>query len=331
MVEPCTSVSCIARFSRGDDAAPPCVCVHGCSAGSYCVSGRETPCPAGRFGSVVNLSAALCSGPCEQGHFCPTGSTRANQTVRATISLRLVVELTSRSVDMRRSRSRLSVLSQMCGAGSRYCPTGASNYSEVPLGYFSFPDVTPLQRYGISECPSGYYCQNGEQVRASRGHRQLLIVAVVIVVARVVVAQMPCMAGKWSSAVQRSTPCVADCQAGYYCVDGSSSPSTQRCGAASRFCPQGSGTYMVAAAGNYTAGGVDATTRTHQRVCLSPADMNGTAVFCVDGVISVCPAGTFGVSGGLNSSLCSGLCTAGHTCHAGSNSSTAQSCGNATL
>jgi hypothetical protein len=226
----------------------------------------------------------------------------------------------------------------MCGAGSRYCPAGASNYSKVPSGYFGFPVETPLQRYGISECPRGSYCQSGEVVRVCVVCERLSLLPVAVTLAltvdsadSVAAVQIPCMAGKWSSDVQRTVPCVADCQAGYYCVNGSSSPSAQACGAASRFCPQGSGAFIVAAPGNYTAGSVDATTRTEQRVCPSPADTNGTAVFCVDGVVTVCPAGTFGIAGGLNSSLCSGLCTAGYACPAGSNSSTARDCGNATV
>jgi hypothetical protein len=47
--------------------------------------------------------------------------------------------------------------------------------------------------------------------------------------------------------------------------------------------------------------------------------------------VTVCPAGTFGIAGGLNSSLCSGLCTAGYACPAGSINSTVAGCGNASV
>ena len=36
-------------------------------------------CPSGTFGNSTGLSSALCSGPCEAGHFCPPGSVSATQ------------------------------------------------------------------------------------------------------------------------------------------------------------------------------------------------------------------------------------------------------------
>ncbi len=49
-----------------------------CPAGSYCVEGVATPCPPGVFGSVQQLSAPRCSGPCRYyGDTMPASSRNA--------------------------------------------------------------------------------------------------------------------------------------------------------------------------------------------------------------------------------------------------------------
>ena len=67
----------------------PCEAGRYCPAGSFkgllCVRGhfcppgasRLTLCPAGTYGAVDGLNSSLCSGPCDPGHFCESGSTSA--------------------------------------------------------------------------------------------------------------------------------------------------------------------------------------------------------------------------------------------------------------
>lgn len=45
-----------------------------CGPGTYCVDGLRFPCPAGRFGTQLELSARNCSGICPTGHYCPLSS-----------------------------------------------------------------------------------------------------------------------------------------------------------------------------------------------------------------------------------------------------------------
>lgn len=46
-----------------------------CAIGSYCDKGHSYLCPATRYGDVTGLSSAMCSGQCDPGCHCPSGST----------------------------------------------------------------------------------------------------------------------------------------------------------------------------------------------------------------------------------------------------------------
>jgi hypothetical protein len=71
-------------------------CYGECEAGSYCPIGSITPivcpkgyycqngdvkriCDGGHFGSSTGLKDRSCSGVCSIGHYCPAGSTSANE------------------------------------------------------------------------------------------------------------------------------------------------------------------------------------------------------------------------------------------------------------
>jgi hypothetical protein len=69
----------------------------------------------------------------------------------------------------------------------------------------------------------------------------------------------------------------------------------------------------------YTTGQT-ATNRTGQSQC-------EPGYYCVDGVRTSCPAGTYGSGFGLTTSACTGSCTAGYYCAAGSTSATQTACG----
>jgi len=45
-----------------------------CTPGTYCDSGVQMPCPAGRWGHLHREHRESCSGPCAKGHWCPAGS-----------------------------------------------------------------------------------------------------------------------------------------------------------------------------------------------------------------------------------------------------------------
>jgi len=52
-----------------------------CPIGHYCPLSSPDPifCPAGTYGAVTGLKDAACSGPCRPGHYCPRGSIKDDQ------------------------------------------------------------------------------------------------------------------------------------------------------------------------------------------------------------------------------------------------------------
>ncbi len=100
------------------------------------------------------------------------------------------------------------------------------------------------------------------------------------------------------------------------------------CGGNNVYCPTGSGVATAVSSGHYSIGG-DASTRTQQVQCEAPRNNSGTSVYCSNGVRYVCPGGYFGNAPGLNTSVCSGGCSAGYYCPAGSTNAIAIRCGGA--
>ncbi|CAM9745516.1 unnamed protein product, partial [Discosporangium mesarthrocarpum] len=47
-----------------------------CPPGQFCIGGVASPCPAGRYGGYWQSSNSSCSGPCNEGYYCPEGSNR---------------------------------------------------------------------------------------------------------------------------------------------------------------------------------------------------------------------------------------------------------------
>ncbi len=56
-------------------------CTSHCPTGAYCPLSSPDPilCPAGRFGSTIGLETPECSGSCKPGYYCPQGSTQEDQ------------------------------------------------------------------------------------------------------------------------------------------------------------------------------------------------------------------------------------------------------------
>ncbi|MBR3930762.1 MAG: hypothetical protein IKJ62_04255, partial [Alphaproteobacteria bacterium] len=51
-----------------------------CGTGHYCTGGaHRADCPAGTYGSTVNLKTAACTGSCKAGYYCPAASTSQTQ------------------------------------------------------------------------------------------------------------------------------------------------------------------------------------------------------------------------------------------------------------
>ncbi len=95
---------------------------------------------------------------------------------------------------------------------------------------------------------------------------------------------------------------VAACR--YWCLAGSVASTARACGDISVYCPEGSTAPTSAPQGYYTYGGANETVQKAVFHC----PVGG---YCVAGRLYVCPAGRYGDALGLNSSSCSGNCSAG--------------------
>jgi hypothetical protein len=139
--------------------------------------------------------------------------------------------------------------------------------------------------------------------------------------------QTPCAAGKWSNTPRLGVPCVSDCDAGYVCNNGSTSPQQLPCGDERFYCPTGTPAALPVGAGYHTIGGTPAT-RVGRELCPGPDSNGGVSAYCSgDGRVSTCPGGVFGNASGLSTAACSGVCRAGYYCPQGSTNATAFPCG----
>ena len=100
---------------------------------------------------------------------------------------------------------------------------------------------------------------------------------------------------------------IEPCPAGRYCPGDRTMPV---CGGSSTYCPAGSSAPRSVGAGNYSVGNTPVN-RTAEVPC-NPGQ------YCALGVPIDCPAGAYGSTVGLATSACSGNCTAGYYCPAGS-------------
>jgi len=281
-------------------AEPPfssCSGFRHCEPGHYCINELRTACPAGRFGATPRLTNASCTGPCRAGYYCGVAS---------------IVDTALK-----------------CGSESVYCPEGSSMPLTVLAGYYSVdgegvdsPDSSDV-RCAVLPCPPGWHCSGG--------------------------IRQPCAPGTYNSlsGATNSSSCIA-CPAGYYCESASTHPFKHPCGLKStQYCPAGSEHPLTVGLGYYSRGpvtvGEDFTTRSLTlEVGISvggstdnlPAGLVGFSAasacprgsYCLHGVRHLCPAGRYGSVGQQTNSSCSGPCTEGYYCPAGSESAQERPC-----
>ncbi|KAG9401129.1 hypothetical protein AC1031_009884 [Aphanomyces cochlioides] len=277
-----TTASSLARMGLDDslDLSPyQAAAQFPCDRGYYCIRGIRYACPPGTYGQTVGLETSDCSGLCPPGTF--------------TASCRLFT----------------------VKEGS-YCPLASAMPTPCPPGVFGA--TSGLNTSACSApCPLGYFCRSGT------------------------IAPEPCPAGLFGNATGlgrkecslecSGTSCVLPlCVAGYYCPLGTL--ALIPCGSSSLYCPQGSSMPTAVSTGYYTIvtaslNSIDATlylpgkrqqwatksltTRVSQQAC-------EPGTYCLNGLKSLCPAGTYGSSAALASSACTGPCPSGYYCPEGS-------------
>jgi hypothetical protein len=125
--------------------------------------------------------------------------------------------------------------------------------------------------------------------------------------------------GLSSLAVNRAGMCFVP-STGYACSNGTGvlSADTHGCRSSSQFCPTRSTVRTPTPSGFYanpTPSGL-----------FFNATQCESGRFCTAGVAWECPAGRYGAAAGLLSSACSGVCSAGYHCPAGSSTPTQRNC-----
>lgn len=178
-------------------------------------------CPGGKFGNISGHSSQFCSGECEAGCYCTTGS--------------------------------ISSCEYLCGGPAFFCPKGSSEPMVAGAGMKTIDAIgesgenTSSVRVSVSPCSPGHYCQNGVEFECPVGvfgNGEMLsspacsgicqpgyycpkgtILPIICPVGYYCpdgVQKIQCPAG-WYGATQGLThrQCSGTCRQGYYCPQGS--------------------------------------------------------------------------------------------------------------
>ncbi|CAM9516191.1 unnamed protein product, partial [Phaeothamnion confervicola] len=271
-----------------------------CRPGYYCRGGVRFLCAAGYWGRSWDATSAACDGACEEGYFCPEGSTSPRQ--------------------------------KECGDESVFCPSGSAAPTPVSSGWFTTggsrdgggggennsstgAESIPATRSGEARCEPGSWCRGGVRFLCAAGH----------------------WGGEFG---QTSVSCSGACHPGHFCHEGSADPRQFACGGSHLYCPAGSawptpvdaGFYGIKAkndsdgVGGGSLAGSDPAGARQWAQARAPAGS-----YARNGVLFSCPGGTYGAISGLSSSGCSGRCAGGFYCPPGSTSLRQEACGSPEL
>lgn len=200
--------------------------------------------------------------------------------------------------------------SGLCAPGY-YCPSGSTSSSEVKCPAGTYGSTPGLRDANCSaSCPVGHYCPAGsvKPIKCPTG----------------VYGAVKGLRDMFCSPLCSSNLCSDDdirqakCFLGYFCPEGSTSPTERECGGTDVFCPRGSASPTPVSRGYYSIG-YTRTTTYDQQIC-------NLGHYCMNGVQIPCPSGVFGGSLGLHDPACSGVCPAGYYCPTGSTNGTTHRC-----
>ena len=221
-----------------------------CEPGFYCESftGIKTPCPPGKYGSTYGLYNSECSGDCDGGYYCQSGSSNPKQFI--------------------------------CGNSSQfYCPKGSFQPTLVPIGYYAInTSNTDFTYSAIELCVPGSYCVEGRSFLCPEGRYSVhganssncdgfCESGYYCPAGSISSTQVPCPAGRYGGIGMINDNCDGPCAAGYYCPSNSSSPTQFQCGGETVYCPIGSSLPLAVDLYHYSIGG-SRMTRSGQQRCI---------------------------------------------------------------
>ena len=291
-----------------------------CQPGAWCSAGERLLCSKGRYGSTAGLDTPDCSGPCLAGYycdagsntpkqhecgspelFCPEGSYEPRTVYTGYYTVRVEAGATVETTTGEEFQHPASLTQFQPDALNKYPPdTVSSSASTVASTILSEIRLdTSNIRTGERMCEEGFYCVDG--------------------------VRRPCPAGLFGNSRRLfDAQCSGNCSAGYYCPEASTRPDQIPCGSSSVYCPPGSVQPTPVQEGYYTVGGMGPITRSDEAIC-------EPGTWCEGGVVTSCPAGSYGATHGLSSPSCSGKCEAGYYCPTGSTSPVQIPCGDHTV
>jgi hypothetical protein len=289
-------------------SVPGAYCGLGMSArnGSWCPAGQFSsrynatvcqPCPNGTYGATSGLASPTCSGNCSSGYTCPQGSNTATSGLAC-----LPGQYSPPGSGTGACQDCLGGYAcplkglgpLLCYPGS-YAPPGVGACASCPAGVFG--NASGLNSSSCSgPCRPGFACASGSVLGVACALGRYSLAGAVSCTA--------CLIGTFGNTTGLTTAaCSGVCPAGVYGnATALTSPACRGPCSPGYACPANStnATVSICTPGKYSSGGL--------------------------GVCSPCPVGVYGSASGLTSPACSGPCTAGYACPAGSTSSLASIC-----
>jgi hypothetical protein len=332
-----------------------------CPLGFYCTEGLKFPCPAGTYGETTGLSTSNCSNLCPAGYFCPPSTISPWTSPCPREPSHYCPEGSSHPIPVALGHFLIKErdeVNENSSAGDLIGIGGFTKQVLCPPGSYCIHgkrSLCPPGRYGISKgilniscegiCPAGWFSNLPSFLSSF--------------------LTLPFLQSLPLPSLPSSVPSAA-LQSLRYCPEGTLSPHQFPCGNTSVYCPEGSSSPLSASRGYFTSSDDPSSLpntasaassdrilnhnqlRSSQSLCLPghycqhgicslSLSLLSSSSLClhltfrcyvlITGVMTRCPAGTYGSSSGLFSPSCSGLCQEGFYCPEGSISSQQHHCG----
>lgn len=283
-----------------------------CSAGYYSPAAARTSCTTCSRGTFMgSLGASTCN-QCQTGRYtsaeaftvctlCDVGKFTSSFTSRGVgVTVCEVCELG------RYMAARGASICTIASPGYYVDLLGQWNELKCPRGKYSAStgarSPSPSASPSCQLCPAGFFCDSEGTFDARA---------------------KPCPAGRWGRAGEQRPSCSGVCPAGYRCPAGTKENGWLLCGLG-RFCAEGTGASgQSVASGHYCSLPASNDPVLRWSTCQAQARCE-QGHFCTGGVREACAAGRF--QSGVARTSCSGACSAGFFCPAGSTTDKAEQC-----